>query len=387
MDPIYLDHAATTPMRDEVREAMAPYFSQRFGNPSSVHARGREAAAALERARARVASVLGAEPREIHFVRGGTESDNLAVLGRCDAVRSEGAEPLVVTSSVEHHAVLESAEAAAKAGGKHEVVAVRPDGSLDAEALEKALEAGPAVVSVMWVNNEVGIRLPVEAVARRCRERRVTFHTDAVQAVGKVPVRVDDVPVDLLTITGHKIYGPKGTGVLYVRSGTLLRPRLFGGGQERELRPGTEDVAGAVGMAEALRLAVEEREGEAERIGRLRDRLEAGLLESIPDLHVHGEGAPRVPHISNVGIPEVDLEGLLIGLDLEGIAVSSGSACASGAVQASHVLRALECEGASEVAPLRFSLGRSTDEEAVDRAVEATIRTVGRLRSPEVPAA
>lgn len=380
MDRIYLDHAATTPMRDEVRAAMAPYLSERFGNPSSVHARGREASRALEDARQRVAETLGAASEEIRFVRGGTESDNLAVLGRADAVRREGRRPLIGVSAVEHRAVLESAEASEEDGGEVVRIPVHPDGQLDVEALEACLERSPALVSVMWVNNEVGLRLPVEEVARRCRQAGVPFHTDAVQAVGKVPVRVDEVPVDLLTVTGHKIYGPKGTGVLFVRDGVEVRPRVFGGGQESGIRPGTEDVAGAVGMAEALGLAVRDREEEARRLAGLRDELEERLRSALPGLRIHGAEAPRAPHILNVGVPGVELESLLVGLDVAGLEVSSGSACSSGAVRASHVLRALYGDEAEEVAPVRYSLGRRTEEEQVRRAAEVTIRTVRRIR-------
>lgn len=383
MDRIYLDHAATTPMRDEVRDAMEPYLSKVFGNPSSVHARGREAAGALEEARERVAETLGAAPPEIHFVRGGTESDNLAVMGRADAVRSAGGRPLLAVSSVEHHAVFEAAEAAVADGGELVRIPVSPDGELDRAELDACLQRSPALVSVMWVNNEVGLRLPVEEVARRCRDAGVAFHTDAVQAVGKVPVRVDEVQVDLLTATGHKIHGPKGTGILFIREGTDLRPRLFGGGQERGVRPGTEDVAGAVGTAEALALAVRERETEARRLTGLRDALEERLRRGIPDLRIHGAGGDRAPHVLNVGIPGVDLESLLVGLDVAGVEVSSGSACTSGAARASHVLRALYGADADEVAPLRFSAGRATDEEEVRRAAEITIRTVRRIRGTE----
>ncbi|NIP56511.1 MAG: aminotransferase class V-fold PLP-dependent enzyme, partial [Gemmatimonadetes bacterium] len=364
----------------------APYLAEAFGNPSSVHAWGREASSALEEAREGVAALLGAEPDEVYFVRGGTESDNLAILGRADQARRQGRDPIVATSAVEHRAVLDAAAEVADGGGARSTLPVRPDGTLDAEALDEVLDREPAVVSVMWVNNEVGIRLPVPELARRCREAGVPLHTDAVQAVGRVPVRVDETPVDLLTLTGHKIYGPKGTGVLFVREGTELRARLFGGGQERGLRPGTQDVAGAVGVAEALRLAVGERESEAARLAGLRDDVEAGLRGGIPDLRIHGESAPRAPHISNVGVPDADLDGLMVGLDLAGIACSSGSACSSGAHRTSHVLRALYGTEAEGVSPLRFSLGRDTTAAHVERAVAATVRVVERVRQTEAAA-
>lgn len=383
MTPVYLDHAATTPMRDEVRAAMEPYVSDTFGNPSSVHRWGREASNALEDARERVARCLGASPDEIRFVRGGTESDNMAVLGRADLARRAGRRPLVAVSRIEHRAVLEAAEAVEEDGGEVVRLPVGPDGSLDDDALEACLARRPDVVSVMWVNNEVGIRLPVEEVAERCRSAGVAMHSDAVQAVGTLPVRVDEVPVSLLTATGHKLGGPRSTGILFVRDGTELRPRVFGGGQERGLRPGTEDVAGAVGMAEALERTVDERTETADRLTRLRDRMEAALRDGVPGLRVHGEEATRAPHLLHVGVPEVDVETLLVGLDLAGVAASSGSACSSGARQRSHVLEALYGESAREVAPLRFSFGRGTTAEDVDAAADATVRLIGRARQTD----
>lgn len=378
MRDLYLDHAATTPVRPEVRAAMEPYLSEAFGNPSSAHAWGRKAQAALEDARARIAGALGARPREIVFVRGGTESDNLAVLGRARAARLQGREPRIGVSAVEHKAVLEAAEAVAAEGGHLVRIGVDTTGALDEEALDAVLEDGLDVLSVMWVNNEVGTVLPVPAVAERARERGVALHSDAVQAVGKVPVRVDEVPVDLLTVTGHKIYGPKGAAILFVREGTEMAPTLFGGGQEGGLRPGTSDVAGAVGLAEALVRAVEERETEARRLSGLRDALEKGLRDSIPGLRIHGEAGPRAPHISNVGIPDVEAETLLAAMDMEGVAISGGSACESGTTRPSHVLEAMQ--GTDDVfAPLRFSLGRETDRRDVDAAVETTVQVVERL--------
>lgn len=381
MHRIYLDHAATTPVRDEVRMAMRPYLSEKFGNPSSTHAEGRAASSALEEARERVAGVLGAQPCEIHFTRGGTESDNLAILGRAGAIRRAGEGPVVAVSAVEHRAVLDAADAVSEDGGETVRIPVTADGTVDGDAVNACLEREPAVMSVMWVNNEVGMRLPVEAVARLCREAGVAFHTDAVQAVGKVEVRVDEAPVDLLTATGHKIYGPKGTGILFVRRGIELRPSLFGGGQERGIRPGTQDVAGAVGMAEALALASRERASESRRLAALRDELEDRLRAGIPDLRIHGGEAPRAPHILNVGVPDVKVESLMVSLDMGGLATSSGSACSSGASRASHVLHALYGDAAEEVAPVRYSLGRGTDGEQVARAADLTIRTVERLQS------
>ena len=318
MRPIYLDNAATTPLRDEVRDAMLPILQEDFGNPSSAHTWGRRASARLEEARERVADAMGARRGEIYFVRGGTESDNLAILGRAEAVRAKGESPYVVITAIEHRAILEASARVPERGGRRTVLSVRPDGTVDLDALERALEDRPAVVSVMTVNNEVGIHLPVEEIAERTRRHGVTLHTDAVQAIGKVPVRLDAVPADLLTLTGHKIYGAKGTGVLFVREGVEVAPLLFGGGQEHALRPGTEDVAGAVGMSVAVDLAVRERESEAPRLRALRDGLQVRLQDGLDDVKVHGEMARRAPHILNVGIPGVDPQLLLAGLDMEG---------------------------------------------------------------------
>ena len=341
MSLIYLDHAATTPIRSEVREEMIAILDGEFGNPSSAHGWGRRAAARLEEARERVAGAIGADRGEIYFVRGGTESDNMAILGHTEAVRRRGATPFAVVSAIEHKAVMSAAAEVGERGGRWVTISVYADGTLDMDALGTALADGASIVSVMTVNNEVGIHLPIEAVAERTHAHNAVFHTDAVQALGKVPVSVEDLPIDLLSLTGHKIYGAKGTGVLFVRRGVDLAPLIFGGGQERGLRPGTEDVAGAVGMAIAVELAVQEQEREAGRIRGLRDLLQSLLENGIEGLRVHGNVPNRAPHILNVGIPDVDPEALLAGLDLEGIAVSAGSACESGAQEASHVLEAL----------------------------------------------
>ncbi|HSG08356.1 MAG TPA: cysteine desulfurase family protein [Longimicrobiales bacterium] len=380
MDPVYLDYAATTPMRPEVRAAMAPCFEGLFGNPSSTHRWGREAAAALAEARSTCAEVLGARFSEIHFVRGGTESDNLAVGGRFARYRADGHAPAVIVSAIEHKAVLDVAKhVTARGGGRLVVLSVDPAGALDLDALDRALATGPSVVSAMWVNNETGMILPVPEVAARTSAAGATLHTDAVQAAGKVPVRVDEVPVDLLTVTGHKIYGPKGTALLFVREGTHLEPALHGGGQERALRPGTEDVAGAVGLATALRLAVAEREHEVPRLRALRDDLERRLRAGIPDMRVNAGTAPRAPHVSSVAVPGVEGTSLLMALDLEGVALSGGSACSSGSSRGSHVIEALY--GASDpYATIRFSMGRETTQEGVERAAAVTASVVARLR-------
>ncbi len=385
MPSIYLDHAATTPIRPEVREGMMAILDGDFGNPSSAHRWGRRAAARLEEARERVAEAIGADRSEVYFVRGGTESDNMAILGHAGAVRRRGDAPFAVVSAVEHKAVLSAAAEVGERGGRWSTVPVYADGTLDLDALDMALADGASIVSVMTVNNEVGIHLPIEAVMERTRAHGAVFHTDAVQALGKVPVSVEDLPIDLLSLTGHKIYGAKGTGVLFVRRGVELTPLIFGGGQERALRPGTEDVAGAVGMSIAVDLAVQEQESEADRIRGLRDLLQSRLESGIAGLRIHGDVPNRAPHILNVGIPNVDPEALLAGLDLEGIAASAGSACDSGAQTASHVLEALygRLEG---VAALRFSPGHATTEDDVIHAADATLRVLELIRSVEVRA-
>ena len=374
--PVYLDYAATTPLRAEVREAMLAVQSERWGNPSSVHRWGRQARAALEDARARFAAVIGAQPGEIVFTRGGTEADNLAVVGRAAL---DPAQP-VACSVVEHRAVLAPARALAEAGRALLELPVDGDGRVSLDALAPALAENPVVVSVMWVNNEVGVVQPVEDIASACAEGAVAFHADAVQALGKLPVRVDRVRADLLSFSAHKLGGPRGVGVLFVRRGTALEPLLRGGGQERGLRAGTEDVAGAVGFALAAELAEAERQALMPRLATLRDRLEAGLRERVPGLVVNGAGAERLPTISNVSAPGADPELLLLALDHEGVAASSGSACSSGAVTPSHVLTAMGIPPELAGPSVRFSLGRDSSEADVDRVLEVFPAVVARMR-------
>jgi cysteine desulfurase len=381
MDPIYLDYAATTPLREEVVAAMAPFAAATFGNPSSVHRWGRAALAALEGARAELAGALGAKPSEIFFVRGGTESDNLALLGWCDA-HGDGTTPTLAVSAVEHHAVLETAEGASRAGRARTIVLpVSADGTVDLDELRDASASEPALVSAMWVNNETGMVLPVSEIASLARAAGATVHSDAAQAVGKVPIDLRTVEIDLLSGTGHKLQGPKGTGFLFVREGTRVAPLLHGGGQERALRPGTQDVGGAVGLARAVRLAVEERQAEAGRLTELRERLTRSLLDRVDGVRINAARAPRAPHILSVGVPGVkDGNALLMALDLEGIAVSGGSACLSGASKRSHVMAALY--GSHDpFATVRFSFGRPTRASDIERAVEATSRVVTRVRA------
>jgi len=375
-DPVYLDYAATAPLRPEARDAMLAVLSAKWGNASSIHRWGREARAALEDARARFAAVIGASPAEIVFTRGGTEGDNLAVLGRAGLEPSRS----VACSAIEHKAVLQATRAA-RANSLHEI-AVDGDGTIAVDQVRTIVASDPpSVLSVVWANNEVGVIQPVDEIAAICRDAGVVFHSDAVQALGKLPVRVDDVSAALLAFSAHKIGGPKGVGALFIRRGTQLAPLMYGGGQERGLRPGTEDVAGAVAFAAAAETAEAEREEVMARIGALRDRLEAGLRARVPGLVVNAAAAPRLPTISNVSVPGADPEMLLMGLDLEGIAASSGSACSSGAVTSSHVLTAMGV--APEIAgpSVRFSLGRETTEAEIDCVLDVFPSVVERVRS------
>ena len=377
---VYLYHAATTPLRPEVREAMSPYFDERFGNPSSMHRWGRQARNALEQARERLAAAIGATRREVVFTGGGTEADNLAVLGRWRSACGHGERAgAVVCSAIEHKAVGAAAQCAATEGAELITLGVDEEGRVDLDSVGEALHAKPCVVSVMWANNEVGTIEPVAEIGARCREAGVVFHTDAVQSYAKLRVRVDETPCDLLSLSAHKIAGPKGIGALYIREGTHVLPLVHGGGQERELRPGTENVAAAVGFAVAAELAAAEQEEEAARLGALRERLQQGLLELVPELVVNGPARHVLPNILNVTVPGADQEGLLIGLDLEGVAASGASACQSGTIKPSHVLAAMGRidDGAASV---RLSLGRPTTAEDIEFAIAAFGRVVEQLR-------
>ncbi len=383
MESIYLDYAATTPLRAEVRESILSAWSE-FGNPSSMHRWGRRARTRLEEARERLAAVLGARRREVIFTGSGTESDNLAVLGRWRTWRrgegASGSAGAVVCSAVEHRAVLGAVRAAGADGAAVVILGVDREGRVDSGSLEEALSARPAIVSVMWANNEVGTVQPVRELAERCREAGIVFHSDAVQAFGRERIRMDELPCDLLTVSAHKIGGPTGVGALYLRDGVELEPLVHGGGQEAGLRAGTEAVGAAVGFAIAAELAEREREAEAARLESLRDHLQTGLLERLPGTVVNGGNAPRLPHILNLSIPEVDREMLLMSLDLEGIGASSGSACRSGTAEPSHVLAAMG-RGIAGETPLRLSLGRDTTAAEIEEAVDRIAGVVGRLRA------
>lgn len=378
-DPIYLDHAATTPVRDEVLEAMQPFFGARFGNPSSVHRWGREARTALDEAHDRVARCLGASADEVVFTSCGTEADNMAVLGVWRARRTER-RFAVVTTPIEHKAVLAAAHQAEKEGGEERLLAMTTDGLVDDASFDTLMDQNVAICSIMWVNNEIGVLQPVGELAARARAKGVVFHTDAVQAFGKVVIDARTTPFDVLSISGHKIGAPKGIGALYVRRGTPIEPLMFGGTQDRGRRPGTENVAMAVGLARAAELAVAEREHEWTTLAALRDRLEFALLERIPDAVIHGRGAPRAPHIMNISVPGMDSESLLMALDLRGIACSAGSACQSGSVSPSHVLAAIGVPPDLATSAIRMSLGCLNTGACVDRVVDVFPMLVEKAR-------
>jgi len=377
----YLDHNATTPLDPRVLEAMLPFLRDDFGNPSSLHWFGQRARSAVEEARARVAELVSADPAEIVFTSGGSESDNAALRGVTAKARPPRAG--IVCTAIEHHAVLNAAKALGDEGRPLAIVRVGESGAVDPEALAASVGETTALVSVMLANNETGVIQPVALSARAAHARGALVHCDAVQAAGKVDVDVRALDVDLLTLSAHKIYGPKGVGCLFVRRGTPMAALVRGGGQERNRRAGTENVAGVVGFGAAAALARESLRADAVRVAALRDRLEARLL-AIPGALRNGEG-PRVPNTTNVSFERVEAEGLLIALDLEGIAVSTGAACAAGGVEPSHVLRAMGLPPERVQSSLRFSLGRGTTKADIDHAADVTAAVVARHRKPPAP--
>jgi cysteine desulfurase len=367
--PIYLDHAATTPVRAEVLEAMQPFFGPRFGNPSSTHRWGREARTAPDAARERVARCLGAHADEVCFTSGGTEGDNLAILGGWRVLKPRGRNA-VVTSPIEHKAVLQSVHQASREGAEERFLAVDEAGTVQLESAYDLVRDDTALCAVMWVNNEIGTIQPIAELAAHAKAQGAIFHTDAVQAFGKVEIDAARVPFDFLAISGHKIGAPKGIGAMFVRRGTPLEPLFFGGSQDRGRRPGTENVAYAVALATAAELTLAEHEREDARLTALRDRLETAILAKLPDAVIHGRNAKRAPHVVNVSVPGTDSESMLMALDLQGIACSGGSACQSGSVGASHVLEALGLRADVANAAVRMSLGALTTDACIDRVAE-----------------
>jgi cysteine desulfurase len=374
---IYLDHAATTPVHPDVLAEMLPYFTQAGHNPSSLHAEGRQARAGLDRARDRVAEALGVARKEITFVGSGSEADNQAILSAARAYGDRGRH--VVSTQIEHHAVLHSLDALREEGFDVTLLPVDERGLVDPGTFARALRDDTIVASVMLANNEIGVIQPVAQLAAAARERGVLFHTDAVQGASLIPVRPRELGVDLLSLSAHKFYGPKGVGVLYVREGLVLPPIVHGGGQEFGRRSGTENVAGIVGLAAALERAVTNQPANAARVAALRGRLEAGLHERA-NVRINGAGAPRLPNVSNVSFDGLESEGLLMRFDLEGIAVSAGSACTSGVLEPSHVIEALRIDPKWHRGVIRFSLGEATSEEEIGRVLELVPRITADLQ-------
>lgn len=388
MRRIYADHNATTPLAPEVLEAMLPYLRQHHGNPSSVHLEGRQARAAIDDARARVAALLGAQESEIIFTAGGTESDNTVIFGtvghasRVSSASAGAAIPHLIASSIEHHAVLHACQHLEQsAAAAVTYLPVGRDGVVDPDELARALRPETRLVSIMSANNETGTVQPIKELAAICRDRGVPFHTDAVQSFGKVPVDVMDWGVDFLSLSTHKFYGPKGVGLLYARRGTPFQPLMRGGSHENERRAGTENVAGIVGLAAAAERAVAKCEAEGARLFQLTERLAVGIETSLRGAHRNGHPRLRVPNTVNFSFDGCHFEGLLLGLDLEGIAASSGSACAVGSLEPSHVLLAMGVPRELARAAVRFSLGESNTEADVDAIVDAVRRVVIRLRA------
>ena len=385
MRTVYLDHAATTPTLLEVAEAMLPYLSERFGNPSALYGLGRQSRLVLEESRGKVATLIGAQPDEIVFTSGGTESDNMALYGTLLANRDRGDH--LVTAAVEHHAILETVEFLQRLGYRATVVGVDANGMVDPEEIRGAITPGTVLVSVMHANNEVGTIQPLGQVADVCGEAGVYLHSDAVQSVGNIPVDVDELGVDMLSISGHKLYGPKGIGAIYIRAGTRVSKLIHGGEQERGMRAGTENIAGAVGLGAAADAATGDLEGKAEKITRLRQRLVEGVLGSVEEVVLNGHPSQRLPNNAHLGIRYVEGEAVCLHLDNVGICASAGSACASEALEPSHVLLAMGVEPEEAHGSVRFSLGRGTTPEDIDYVLEELPPIVERLRamSPLTP--
>ncbi len=375
MRRVYLDNNATTPVLPEVFEAMRPFYLERFGNASSIHHFGQHARAAVEKARAAVAALLNARPAEIVFTSGGTEADNLGIFGLVQ--RGDH----VITSTIEHSAVMNSCKRLEQTGCEVTFVPVNGHGEIDPDDVRKALRPETRLISIMMANNETGVIQPVEEIGRIAKEADVFFHTDAVQAAGKVPIDVQKIACDALSISGHKIHAPQGTGVLYIKKGTLIQPQIYGGSHERQRRAGTENLPGIVGLGKAAEVAKQWLEGGGPaEMSAMRDRLQATVVDAMEDVGVNGLGASRVPNTTNLWFDHVEGEALVIALDLKGLAVSSGAACSSGAIEPSHVLLAMGLPHQRARASIRVSLGKQTMQEDVDFAAHVIPETVGRLR-------
>ncbi len=379
MKRIYLDYAATSPLDPEVAKAMRPHILRKYGNPSSIYREGRDERRAIDRARAGLASLAGAGQDEIIFTSGGTESNNTAIKGAAFAGKSRGNH--IITSAIEHHAVTGPCKFLESQGFKTTVIPVDNQGLVDPGDVKKAITPGTILISIMHANNEMGAVQPVEKIGRIAREHEVYFHTDAVQSFGHIPVSVDKLNVDLLSASAHKLCGPKGVGMLYVRKGTRISPLLHGGDQERNRRAGTENTAGIVGFGKAAEIASNIMEEEAERLTYLRDRLTGKLFKKIDNLYLNGHPSKRLPNNINIGVEFIEGESMIINLDLEGISVSTGSACTSSTLEASHVLTSMGIDPALAHGSLRITLGRFTTKEEVDKMAAALPPIVKRLRA------
>jgi cysteine desulfurase len=375
MHRVYLDNNATTPVLPEVFEAMRPYFGERFGNASSIHHHGQETRAAVESARESVAALLGCSASEVIFTSGGTESDNLAIAGLVRAGDH------VITSGIEHHAVLHAAKNLEQIGCEVTVLPADGRGLVDPDDVKRSLRPATKLITVMMANNETGVLQPVEEIGKVAAEAEVLFHTDAVQAAGKVPIDVNRMQCHALSISGHKLHGPQGTGALFLKKGSQLHPLFHGGRHERSRRAGTENVPGIVGLGEAAKLASESlNDGAIDRLTAMRDRLQRDVLDRIEGTTLNGHGAQRVPNTANIRFDHIEGESLVIALDLKGLAVSTGAACSSGAIEPSHVLIAMGLRPEQARASIRFSLGKQTTEEDIDFAIQLLPETVARLR-------
>lgn len=383
MRRIYLDHNATTPLAPEVFEAMKPYLLADFGNASSIHWFGQQASAAVETAREQVARLLNARPNEIVFTSGGTESDNAAIFGILEAARPQGdyAAKHVISTTIEHHAVLYSLKALERRGVRVTYVRVGSSGVVDPDDIEGAIRPDTVLITVMHANNELGTIQPIDEIGGIAQEHDTYFHTDAVQSVGKIPVDVQKLGVDLLSLSAHKLYGPKGVGALYIRKGTILRPLLYGGHHERDRRPGTENVAGIVGLGKAAELAHERLSDEGARVSALRDCLEEGILQCVPQAAVNGDVRRRLPTTTNLRFDYIEGEGFVIAMDLRGIACSTGAACSSGSLEPSHVLSAIGLTPDQARSSIRFSLGPFNTADDIEQTLEVLPAVVEQLRS------
>ena len=386
MNRIYLDHNATTPVEPEVLDAMLPYLSGEYGNAASIHTFGQKARAAVDTAREQVAALVGARPQEIVFTSGGTEADNHAIFGivssSSTSLTSSASSPHIITTAIEHEAVLNTCQALESRGVSATYLTVDREGQIDLDALRDAMRQNPetVLISVMHANNELGTIQPLEEIGGIAAEAEVYFHTDAVQSAGKIPIDVNSLKIDLLSLSGHKLYAPKGIGALYVRGGTRLRQLLYGGHHQRGFRPGTENVAGIVGLGKAAEMARRALAEDTARISALRDKLETGLLARVRDSRANGARAPRTPNTSNITFPGIEGEALVIALDLKGLACSTGAACSSGAVEPSHVLTAIGLPPEEARASLRFSLGRHTTAADVEFTLQVVPAAVAQLR-------